>query len=90
MATVTAPRWGGRRAQALTAQVLERDGWRCVWCGGPADTADHLTARMFGGADDLANLAAACRPCNSRRGAVQRALAAGHRLHTAMPPSRRW
>lgn len=82
--------WGGRRAQALTRQVLERDAYRCVWCGGVATTADHLTARMFGGADDLGNLAASCRPCNSRRGAYQRALKAGQTIRTAVPPSRPW
>jgi len=83
-------RWGGRRAQRLTRAVLERDGYRCVWCGAPATTADHLLARMFGGLDDLGNLAASCVPCNSRRGAVQRALRDGHQLHTALPPSREW
>lgn len=65
--------WSGRRAQRLTAAVLERDGGICVWCGGPASTADHLIPRSKGGAVwDMANLAAACLPCNTSRGARPR------------------
>jgi HNH endonuclease/AAA domain len=61
-------KWGGRRAQALTRAVLERDGYRCVYCGGPATTADHIVPRSAGGTDSMDNLRAACRPCNSSRG----------------------
>lgn len=40
----------------------------CVYCGNPADTADHLTPRVEGGTHDIDNLAPACATCNSRRG----------------------
>lgn len=84
--------WGGRRAQLLTAQVLARDydpdlGYTpCRWCGQPARTADHWpVARVDGGPDTLANLIAACGPCNSSRGATL-----GNYRRTAPPPSRAW
>ncbi len=84
-------RWGGRRAVALTRAVLERDGYRCRWCGGTATTADHYPIPQdHGGPDTLDNLVAACKPCNSSRGAYQRALKHGHTIRTAPPPSRPW
>ena len=59
-----------RAWRRLRKQVLLRDGWRCRWCGGPADTADHVVALADGGAPfDPSNLVAACRSCNGRRGA---------------------
>ncbi len=51
----------------LSAAVLERDGRICHWCGTTATTADHVVPRRQGGSDDMANLVAACRPCNSGR-----------------------
>lgn len=56
--------------EALRRYVLERDGYRCHWCKGPANTGDHVTALVDGGARlDPDNVVAACTPCNSRRGA---------------------
>jgi 5-methylcytosine-specific restriction endonuclease McrA len=84
--------WGGRYAAALTAAVLARDlavdlGYApCHWCGSPADTADHWpVGRVDGGPDTMGNLVAACRPCNSARGAV-----VGNRRRADSRPSRRW
>ena len=57
------------RWQRLRLVVLDRDGRRCRWCTGPADTVDHVVALADGGARlDPANLVACCRSCNSRRG----------------------
>lgn len=62
-------RWSGRRATAYTQAILARDNYTCVWCGGRADTAEHIVARSLGGDPfDLGNGAAACRSCNSSRG----------------------
>jgi 5-methylcytosine-specific restriction endonuclease McrA len=78
-------RWGGRRAAAYTALVLERDNWTCVWCGGWADTAEHIVPRSLGGDPfDLANGAAACRSCNSSRGNRPRP------QRVPVAPSRQW
>ena len=48
---------------------LTRDKWRCHWCGGKANTADHYPVPLaHGGSHALENLVASCRACNSRRG----------------------
>lgn len=78
--------WGGKAAAALTAAVLRRDSYRCHWCGGRADSADHYpVARADGGPDTLSNLVAACLPCNKSKGTGPRP----RRTITA-PPSRNW
>jgi FkbM family methyltransferase len=57
------------RWQRLRLQVLERDGYRCHRCGGPATEVDHIRALVLGGQPyDPANLVASCKRCNSRRG----------------------
>lgn len=53
---------------ALRLQVLERDGYVCAYCGGEATEADHIIPKDAGGKDELGNLVAACKPCNSRKG----------------------
>ncbi|HZU40732.1 MAG TPA: HNH endonuclease [Solirubrobacteraceae bacterium] len=55
------------------AELIDRDGAVCVWCGRevwPADlTAEHLLPRTRGGHSTPENLAVACRRCNRARGA---------------------
>lgn len=80
-----------RRWRRLRLLVLDRDGWRCqlpvdgggesdvALCGAWASHVDHITPRALGGTDDPANLRAACRACNLRRGA---------RITTASPTGR--
>lgn len=48
--------------------VLQRDGRLCVYCGGRADTVDHVLPRCRGGGDTWFNLVAACQSCNGRKG----------------------
>jgi len=53
--------------------VLERDGFRCRYCGAAAASGavlqvDHVIALADGGTDDLSNLATACKPCNLGKG----------------------
>jgi 5-methylcytosine-specific restriction endonuclease McrA len=53
----------------LRVEVLERDGWRCAYCGRPAEAVDHVVPASRGGDFyDPDNLVAACRSCNSRKG----------------------
>ncbi len=59
------PNTAARRA--LRREVLERDGYVCHWCGGPAIELDHLIPRQAGGGNEEANLVAACRSCNASR-----------------------
>ncbi len=54
-------------------QVLERDGFRCRYCGanGTAEQlhVDHILPVSRGGSDDLDNLVASCHACNLGKGA---------------------
>jgi 5-methylcytosine-specific restriction endonuclease McrA len=85
--TSAAARGYGAAHRRLRVAVLARDGHRCHWCGARADTSDHLVAKALGGRTVMANLVAACTPCNSRRGMETAALLAHRRR---LRPSRRW
>lgn len=58
---------------SLLAELIERDGAACVWCGRElwrSDlTLEHLLPRTRGGHTSPENLAVACRRCNRARGA---------------------
>lgn len=72
--------------------TLERDGHRCQIrnldvCTVKATHADHIVSPKLGGAwYDLANLRAACEPCNLARPRAATPTAAG----TTRGPSRQW
>lgn len=54
---------------ALRLAVLHAAAYRCHWCGGLANEADHLVALAEGGAPlDRRNLVASCKRCNMERG----------------------
>jgi hypothetical protein len=75
---MTAPTIPGRiRAtqisQKVRFEVLQRDGFACVYCGaqaGPQTTleVDHRVPRVEGGPNDMDNYATACRSCNGGKG----------------------
>jgi hypothetical protein len=58
-------------------RIYERDGWRCIWCGGKltfrdeqrgdSPTLDHVLPRALGGSNAADNLVTACRHCNQKR-----------------------
>jgi 5-methylcytosine-specific restriction endonuclease McrA len=54
-------------------RIFVRDRFKCQYCCkrfSPADlTLDHIIPRSQDGTDDPENLAAACIPCNQRKGA---------------------
>lgn len=57
-----------RRGVAPTRRtVLARDGHRCGYCAGPADTVDHIHPRSRGGRHEWTNVVAACSRCNHRK-----------------------
>lgn len=61
--------------------IFARDGGRCVYCQGPAETIDHVVPRSRGGQHSWDNVVAACARCNHRKG--DRTLAElGWRLRT--------
>lgn len=60
---------------AIAPKILERDGYRCIFCGADVEDAplgvDHLTPVSWyergvvqGDPDDPTNLVACCSPCN--------------------------
>lgn len=56
------------RSTAMSRRALfARDGHRCQYCGGLADSLDHVVPRSRGGQHTWENVAAACRPCNLRK-----------------------
>lgn len=61
-----------RSSGSLRSKVLFRDRFVCQYCGthGSAKTLtlDHILPRSRGGHSVAENLAAACVPCNSRKG----------------------
>ena len=54
-------------------QTLLADNPPCYRCGKPADTADHIVPVFQGGGNEMDNLRAACRKCNSTTGARDKA-----------------
>jgi len=56
-------------------RVLQRDGFKCVYCGATANTGatlevDHIVPRSAGGSNEESNLAASCRTCNGGKSAT--------------------
>jgi hypothetical protein len=60
-------------SQDVSWKVYRRDGFKCRYCG--ADdcplTVDHLVLWEDGGPTEVANLVAACKRCNNKRGNTQ-------------------
>lgn len=47
--------------------VFARDGYRCQYCGGPAESIDHVVPRSRGGPHSWENVVACCRRCNTHK-----------------------
>ena len=60
--------------ESLRERIFARDGYRCVYCGGvfAAEelSLDHVQPRMRGGDNSEGNLVTACKPDNTRKGAM--------------------
>ena len=56
-----------RRTAMSRRALFARDDYRCQYCGGFADSLDHVVPRSRGGQHTWENVAAACRPCNLRK-----------------------
>lgn len=53
-----------RRTSMSRRAIFARDDNRCQYCGGAADSIDHIMPRSRGGLHVWENVAAACRRCN--------------------------
>jgi 5-methylcytosine-specific restriction endonuclease McrA len=67
------PTHNPRTPHKLRFQILERDGFKCRYCGRGAPEVvlhvDHRKSRKDGGADEFENLVTACFRCNIGKGA---------------------
>ncbi len=68
--------------------IFARDGFRCQYCHGPAETLDHVVPRSRGGAHTWENVVACCRGCNLRKGSRTPAEWGRPPLATPPKPSR--
>ena len=62
---VNVPRF--RKAYLSRRAVLARDGHECAYCGGRANTMDHVVPRSKGGPHRWENIVSCCFPCNQRK-----------------------
>lgn len=53
--------------QRIRRRILERDGYRCCYCGGAAEQVDHVRELADRGDSTDANLIAVCRPCHQTK-----------------------
>lgn len=56
-----------RRAALSRRGVFARDGHRCQYCGGRAESIDHVVPRSRGGEHVWENVVACCRRCNAHK-----------------------
>ena len=62
MAELNGRRGGSRAWTAIRKRIMDRDGGRCVVCGGPGEAVDHRIPRAAGGEDTWSNLQTLCNP----------------------------
>lgn len=55
------------RVPLTRAGLMARDGRRCVYCRGPAETIDHVVPRSRGGPHCWENCVACCGRCNRKK-----------------------
>jgi 5-methylcytosine-specific restriction endonuclease McrA len=69
LVTYVVTKWRHSRGPTWSRRgVLLRDGRVCAYCGGRADTIDHVVPRARGGANSWLNTVAACGGCNQYKG----------------------
>ncbi|WP_328391651.1 HNH endonuclease [Nocardia sp. NBC_00416] len=55
------------RVPMTRAALMQRDRYRCGYCGSKAETIDHVIPRSRGGEHSWENCVASCAPCNHRK-----------------------
>lgn len=61
-------RWRYRRTSLCTKSAIKARDRACAYCGGRAETVDHIVPRSRGGELTWENAVAACLRCNHRKG----------------------
>ena len=59
--------WMHRRSNLCTKSAIKARDKMCAYCGGHAETVDHIVPRSRGGALTWENAVAACLRCNHRK-----------------------
>lgn len=79
------------RVPLTRAGLMARDARRCAYCGGPAETIDHVVPRSRGGPHTWENCVACCGRCNRRKADRLLAELGWHLARTPRPPhGRNW
>lgn len=60
-------RWMHRRSSLCTKSAIKARDQMCAYCGGKAETVDHVLPRSRGGTLTWDNAVAACVRCNHRK-----------------------
>jgi 5-methylcytosine-specific restriction endonuclease McrA len=80
-----------RRAALSRRGVFVRDGGRCQYCGGRAESIDHVVPKSRGGQHCWENVVAACRPCNTqKRDRLLEHTSMRLARHPSAPPAATW
>lgn len=59
--------WMHRRSTLCTKSAIKARDRQCAYCGGHAETVDHIIPRSRGGTLTWDNAVAACMRCNHRK-----------------------
>jgi 5-methylcytosine-specific restriction enzyme A len=84
------PGGNGWAWQRTRARIAERDGYRCVYCGGPFEVIDHVIPISQGGSDADSNLRASCKACNERKRREEARRGRGVENLEPFGPGNRW
>lgn len=80
-----------RRIPVSRRGVLRRDSQKCGYCGGSANTIDHITPKSKGGKDTWENLVACCLRCNNAKGdRTLQEIGWSLRIKPGMPTGKAW
>lgn len=60
-------KWMHRRSHLCTKSAIKARDGKCAYCGGKAETVDHIIPRSRGGMLTWDNAVAACTRCNHRK-----------------------
>ncbi len=51
-------------SKEMSADILKRDNYTCIYCGNPATVVDHILSHELGGKTIMSNGISCCKSCN--------------------------